>query len=273
MKTNLRDAMKFIEQAGEAAMKAGAVLKDGLSGKKNSIDYKGEIDLVTEMDRKAEDIIRRHLESRFPEIAMLAEEGGESGDFSGARWIVDPLDGTTGYAHGLPHFSVSIALEVDGEVELGVVYNPCLNECFSAIKGQGASLNGDRIGVSTTNELKRSLLATGFPYDRATSSENNVDNFNLFIVRAQGIRRMGSAALDLCYTAAGRFDGYWEMKLSPWDSAAGAIILKEAGGRITDFSGGEYSIYGKELLASNGLIHDNMISVLGINAKKRTANT
>ena len=253
---------RYIEAAGDAAMKAGALLRDGLYNKEKIIEFKGEIDLVTEMDRQAEDLIKNHLADRFPDVAMLAEEGGESGNFSGRRWIVDPLDGTTSYAHGLPHFSVSIALEEDGEVVAGVVYNPCADECFSAVRGGGASLNGRKINVSGTSSLKRSLLATGFPYDRATSKDNNVDNFKAFILKAQGIRRMGSAALDLCYAAAGRFDGYWEMKLSPWDSAAGSVILKEAGGRITDFSGGPYSIYGKELLVSNGLIHEEMITVL-----------
>jgi myo-inositol-1(or 4)-monophosphatase len=178
------------------------------------------------------------------------------------RWLIDPLDGTTSYSHGLPHFSVSIALEIEGEIEAGVVFNPCLNECFSAIKGMGAHLNGQRIKVSKTKELNRSLLATGFPYDRVESPQNNLDHFNAFILKIHGIRRMGSAALDLCYTAAGRFDGYWEMKLSPWDSAAGLVIVKEAGGTVTGFGGGAYTIYDNEILASNGHIHDKMIEVL-----------
>ncbi|MBE9537000.1 MAG: inositol monophosphatase [Proteobacteria bacterium] len=259
------EVLSYIGAAGDIAIKAGDVLLGGLYNKDKIVEFKGDINLVTEMDRRAEELIKNHLSDRFPDIAMLAEEGGESGDFSGRRWIVDPLDGTTSYAHGLPHFSVSIALEEDGEVIAGVVYNPCADECFSAVRGGGASLNGQKINVSGTSILKRSLLATGFPYDRATSKDNNVDNFNAFILKAQGIRRMGSAALDLCYTAAGRFDGYWEMKLSPWDSAAGSVILEEAGGRISDFSGGPYSIYGKELLVSNRLIHDEMITVLNGN--------
>lgn len=259
---NLGEMFRYIEAAGDVAMKAGAVLLDGLYNKEQIVEFKGDINLVTEMDRRAEEVIKNYLSERFPDIAMLAEEGGESGTFSGRRWIVDPLDGTTSYAHGLPHFSVSIALEEDGKIVAGVVYNPCVDECFSAVRGGGASLNGRKIKVSETSSMKRSLLATGFPYDRATSSDNNVDNFNAFILKAQGIRRMGSAALDLCYTAAGRFDGYWEMKLSPWDSAAGSVILEEAGGRITDFSGEPYSIYGQELLVSNGLIHEEMIAVL-----------
>lgn len=256
------EMLSYVEAARDAAIKAGGVLLEGLCNKEIMVEFKGEINLVTEMDQLAEELIKNHLSDRFPDVAMLAEEGGESGDFSGRRWIVDPLDGTTSYAHGLPHFSVSIALEEEGEVVAGVVYNPCANECFSAVRGGGSSLNGQKIMVSGTSSLKRSLLATGFPYDRASSRDNNVDNFNAFILEVQGIRRMGSAALDLCYAAAGRFDGYWEMKLSPWDSAAGSVILEEAGGRISDFSGGPYSIYGKELLVSNGLIHEEMITVL-----------
>lgn len=257
----ITDLQKHLKRAKDAAFKAGELLLGGLD-RNNRVDFKGEINLVTEMDLRSEEIIREELGGEFPDIAFLAEEGGKSGTFKGARWIIDPLDGTTSYAHGLPHFSVSIALEVEGEVKLGVVYNPCTGECFTATKGEGAYLNGKKIAISKTTELKKSLLATGFPYDRATSRENNVDNFNRFILRAQGIRRMGSAALDLCYTAAGRFDGYWEMKLSPWDAAAGLVILKEAGGMITDFRGGDFSIHRDQLLASNGLIHNDMIEVL-----------
>lgn len=257
-----RDAISYFEAAREVAKTAGGFLKENLEGDLNRVDYKGEIDLVTEVDRRAEEMITSALSNKFPNISILAEEGGESGLFSGMRWIIDPLDGTTSYSHKLPHFCVSIALESEGEIQVGVVYNPCLDECFSTVKGRGAYLNGKRISVSTTQGLKKSLLATGFPYDRATSDKNNIDHFNAFILKIQGIRRMGSAALDLCYTAAGRFDGFWELKLSPWDCAAGSLILREAGGAITDFSGGAFSIYDKEILASNGLIHSQMIELL-----------
>lgn len=256
------DDTAYLATGREVAKAAGRFLRENLDGGLNRVEYKGEIDLVTEVDRLAEEMIRDALISRFSHISILAEEGGESGQYSGMRWIIDPLDGTTSYSHRLPHFCVSIALEVDGFLRLGIVYNPCLDECFSAIKGQGAFLNDKKISVSKTDELKKSLLATGFPYDRSTSDQNNVDHFNAFILKIQGIRRMGSAALDLCYTAAGRFDGFWELKLSPWDCAAGAIILQEAGGAITDFSGGAFSIYNKEALASNGLIHQKMIDIL-----------
>jgi len=253
---------KYLEAAKEAVFKAGEEILLVLGDEGRQIDYKGELDLVTEMDRYSETLIRELLTRRFPHIAVLAEEGGVFGDDSGARWIIDPIDGTTSYAHGLPHFALSIGLEVEGVVRAGVVYNPPLKECFTAIKGRGAYLNGREIGVSKTSELKRSLLATGFPYDRKSNDNNNLDKFGAFLMKIQGIRRMGSAALDLCYTAAGRFDGYWEMRLKPWDTAAGFLILMEAGGVITDFSGNEYSIYSDELLASNGRIHNQMLSVL-----------
>ena len=251
----------YLEAAVEVATIAGKEVLAAQSGERK-IEYKGEIDLVTEMDLRAEEIITKFLTSKFPDIAVLAEESGLSGSDSNIRWIIDPIDGTTSYSHGIPHFAVSIALEQEGIVEVGVVYNPPLNECFSAIKGEGTFLNRRPLGVSDTRELKRSLLATGFPYDRATSPENNVAQFNAFLMKAQGIRRFGSAALDLCYTAVGRFDGYWEMKLKPWDVAAGILILTEAGGKVTDYKGGKYSIYDRELLSSNGHIHDQMIDIL-----------
>ena len=255
---------QYLETAKEAALQAGRFLLDGLGKCDIRVEYKGEFDLVTEMDRRAEEQIKETLVERFPEASVLAEEGGVSGNFNGIRWLIDPLDGTTSYAHSLPHFSVSIALEVDGEIELGVVYNPCLDECFSAVRGGGAFLNEKKIKVSGRSELKDSLLATGFPYDRAVSSDNNLKHFNNFMLKIQCIRRMGSAAIDLCYTAAGRFDGFWEMKLKPWDCAAGLLMVEEAGGMVTDFGGGSFSIYGKELLASNGLIHNDMIKVLKV---------
>ncbi|MDT8316363.1 MAG: inositol monophosphatase family protein [bacterium] len=251
----------YLEAAMKAAVIAGKEILAAQGGE-NKVEYKGEIDLVTEMDLRAEEIIKDFLSSGFPDVAILAEESGLSGSDSNIRWIIDPIDGTTGYAHGIPHFAVSIGLEREGMLEIGAVYNPPLKECFSAIKGGGAFLNGRAIGVSDTKELKRSLLATGFSCDRATSAENNVAQFNAFLMKAQGIRRFGSAALDLCYTAAGRFDGYWEMKLKPWDTAAGILILTEAGGKVTDFKGGGYSIYDDRLLCSNGHIHDQMIDIL-----------
>ncbi|HET6369571.1 MAG TPA: inositol monophosphatase family protein, partial [Nitrospiria bacterium] len=185
-----------------------------------------------------------------------------SGGNSPYRWIIDPLDGTTNYAHGFPCFCVSIGLEHEGNVLLGVVYDPIRSELFYAERGKGATLNGRRIRVSSTFSLSRSLLVTGFAYDIRISQENNIDHFTRFSMRSQGVRRTGSAALDLCYVASGRFDGFWEMKLHPWDVAAGSLIVKEAGGEISTFSGDPFYIDSKEILATNGKIHREMIAVL-----------
>lgn len=193
----------------------------------------------------------------------MCEERGS--DF---RWIIDPLDGTTNYAHRFPVFCVSIALEVSGRITLGVIYDPMRGEMFSAIKGKGAALNGKKITVSSERELDKSLLSTGFPYDIRESEENNLDHFSRFITKAQAVRRCGSAAIDFCYVACGRFDGFWELKLAPWDVAAGVLIVEEAKGRISDFRGYEFSIYDKEILASNSLIHDQMIAVLRLSEKR-----
>jgi myo-inositol-1(or 4)-monophosphatase len=178
------------------------------------------------------------------------------------RWIIDPLDGTTNYAHGLPIFCVSVALEIEGIVELGAVYDPTRDELFTGRRGRGATMNGSRIAVSQTGDLTDSLLATGFPYDLRTSDTNNTDHWSAMLPRAQAIRRIGSAALALCYTAMGRFDGFWELKLFPWDVAAGALFVEEAGGRVTYLGGEPFSIYSKEVVASNGRIHSQMVEIL-----------
>lgn len=253
--------MDIKNTAISAARKAGLLLKEHL-GNAGRVEFKGAVDLVTEMDRRAEALIIREIQKAFPGHGILTEESPEQFTDSGHRWIIDPLDGTTNYAHAFPIFCVSIAFEDEGEVTHGVVYNPMLDELFVAEKGKGAALNGKKIAVSGTGSLNKSLLATGFPYDVRTSTANNLDNFSNFAVKAQAIRRAGSAALDLSYTACGRFDGFWEMKLRPWDVAAASLMLMEAGGRITGFKGEEFSIYGKECLASNGLIHDEMLAVL-----------
>ncbi|MCP5105711.1 MAG: inositol monophosphatase, partial [bacterium] len=177
-------------------------------------------------------------------------------------WLIDPIDGTTNFARSLPAFCVSIAFLVAGKVQVGVVYVPLLDEMFYAVRGGGAFLNKKQIHVSKEKDLGKSLLATGFPYDRRESRINNVDHFNKFIVRALGIRRMGSAAIDICYTAAGRFDGFWELKLQPWDTAAAFLFLEEAGGTATDFSGNPFDPFMKECLATNGLIHSRMLEVI-----------
>jgi len=247
----------------KAAKRAGQLLSQNL-GKANRIEFKGAVNLVTEMDRRAEGLIIDTLKGAFPDHGILAEERDEMRSTSNYRWIIDPLDGTTNYTHGFPIFSVSIALEKDGDVVLGVIYDPMLDELFTAEKGKGAFLNEKRIQVSAVSQLNMSLLATGFPYDVRTSPDNNLNHFANFAVRAQAIRRIGSAALDICWVACGRFDGFWELKLKPWDVAAGGLVVKEAGGRITDFKGNPFSIYSDETLATNGLIHKEMMDVLAI---------
>jgi len=214
------------------------------------------------MDREAERLIVDRLRAAFPDHTIITEEGEDFTTSSPYRWFIDPLDGTTNYAHGYPVFSVSIALEVDGEVNLGIVYAPYLNELFMAERGKGATLNEKPIHVSRTDKLNASLLATGFPYDIRHSKENNLNHFCNFALKAQAIRRGGSAALDLCYVACGRFDGYWELKLKPWDVAAGVLIVKEAGGCVTDLEGGRFDILSGDVVASNGRIHEEMLEVL-----------
>jgi myo-inositol-1(or 4)-monophosphatase len=252
---------EFLRLAEKAAREAGRMLRQGMS-QRREISFKGAVDLVTNFDQKSQEMILSRLSRAFPDHDFLAEEGlrrEKSGDF---LWIIDPLDGTTNYAHRFPVFCVSIALEFQGRVVLGLVYDPLREEIFRAAETEGAYLNGKKIQISPVDDLNRSLLATGFPYDLRESRVNNVIHFNNFLVRAQAIRRCGSAALDLCYVACGRFDGFWELKLKPWDVAAGALMVKEAGGRLSDFSGAEFSISKDETLASNGLIHEAMVSVL-----------
>ncbi len=245
----------------QAALEGGRVLMQKFGGALNIV-HKGAVDLVTEADRAAEEAIVAVIRGIFPRHDILAEEGDWGRSESRYRWIIDPLDGTTNFAHGFPWFAVSIALEVDGEVVLGVVHNPFHREMFVAQKGEGAFLNDIQLKVSGTARLEDSLLATGFPYDRKESRVNNYDHFVNFQQAAQACRRPGAASLDLAYVAAGRLDGYWEMKLKPWDMAAGKLIVEEAGGRVSNFDGGPLDIYGQESLASNGLIHGVMIEIL-----------
>jgi myo-inositol-1(or 4)-monophosphatase len=244
-----------------AAIEGGRVLMQKF-GSALEISHKGEVDLVTEADRAAEETIVSVIRDTFPRHDILAEEADYGHSDSTYRWIIDPLDGTTNYAHGFPWFAVSIALEVEGEIRLGVVYNPFHHELFFAERGEGAYLNEVQIMVSKTARLDRALLATGFPYDRKTSPVNNYDHFLNFQQEAQACRRAGAASLDLAYTAAGRLDGYWEMKLKPWDVAAGQLLVTEAGGQVSDFNGRPLDINGQECLASNGLIHETMMTVL-----------
>ncbi|PNU19300.1 inositol monophosphatase [Geothermobacter hydrogeniphilus] len=249
------------EIALQAAVAGGKVLLEKF-GRTLQIRHKGEVDLVTDADQAAEEMIVNVIRGIFPRHDILAEEGDYGVRKSPYQWIIDPLDGTTNFAHGLPWWTVSIALAVDGEVVLGVVYNPAMGELFIAEKGQGARLNDRRFQVSKTDQLDQALLATGFPYDRKQSPVNNYDHFVAFQQAAQACRRPGAASLDLVYTACGRFDGYWEMKLKPWDIAAGQLIVREAGGRVSDFSDAPLDIHGAEILASNGLLHQAMLEIL-----------
>ena len=251
----------MLEIAVTAVKASGAIQKEWLR-KEKRIELKGEINLVTDVDRRCEQRIIEIIRMTFPEHNILTEETSMPQLPSPFRWIIDPLDGTTNYAHGYPRFCTSISLEKEGRVILGAVYDPLLDELFTAQQGEGAFLNGERIAVSATDQLINALLCTGFPYDLRESRENNLDCFNRFIMEARAIRRDGSAALDLCYVAAGRFDGFWELKLHPWDVAAGKLIVEEAGGRVTNFRGGLLHLDGKETLASNGKIHEEMIKVL-----------
>ncbi len=245
------------------AQEAGRLLRSRL-GTDIDISYKSSIDLVTDVDLASERLIRETISTYYPRHEILAEEGGLAETASEYRWIVDPLDGTTNYAHGYPNFCVSIALEFQGETIIGVVYDPMREELFTAERGAGATLNNRPIRVSKTDDLMQSLLSTGFPYDIKTSKLTNLDHWANFAMNAQALRRDGAAALDLCYTACGRFDGFWELKLAPWDMAAGALIVFEAGGRVTDFTGQPFSNYKPEVIASNGLIHDRMIDVIAL---------
>jgi myo-inositol-1(or 4)-monophosphatase len=257
----MNDFKRFEAVGIEAALQAGKLLMNKLrSGFK--IAHKGDTDLVTEADLAAERLIVSHIKEAFPDHAILAEENHSSTEPGAHTWIIDPLDGTTNYAHGYPAFAVSIGLEIEGELEWGVVYNPNLEERFTARRGAGAFVNGTRLRVSKTATMGASLLVTGFPYDIRTNPDNNLDFFAGFMLRSQAVRRIGSAALDFCYVAAGRFDGFWELDLRPWDMAAGVLIAREAGAEVTDFSGAPLSIYQPRCVASNGLIHQEMLTIL-----------
>ncbi len=256
------------EVAIEVARDAGAVLRERL-GRKRDVQFKGTIDLVTDADRAAETLIAGRLREAFPDHRLLGEEGacgsaeaeGQVGEASPYGWVIDPLDGTANYAHGYPHFAVSIALERAGTLLLGVVYDPMRDELFVAERGRGASLNAVPLQVTRTDELIGSLLATGFPYDQTVRAEAAAI-WNAFLYLTQGVRRDGSAALNLCYVAAGRLDGFYERPLQPWDMGAGALMVEEAGGRVSGFDGGLFDPYGHEAIASNGVLHETIMGVI-----------
>lgn len=244
---------------------AGEILRAGF-GEQNHVQHKGEIDLVTEVDLRSEKYLLDQIGKKFPEHKILAEESGEIQGNAEHLWYIDPLDGTTNFAHELPIFSVSIGYTFGGVVKLGVVYDPMRDELFSAESGKGAWLNGVPIHVGETLELKQSLMVTGFPYDRFSSNVNNLENFSRMALKVQGIRRLGSAALDLCYVACGRVDGYWELKIAAWDIAAGILIAQEAGGKVTKMSGAKDLLSPPHsIIAANPKLHSIMIAELGGN--------
>ncbi len=261
MKPNKTELRQYQAFAQELAFGAGKILSAGFHRSKK-ISFKGQIDPVTQYDLKSERYIISGIKKKYPDHSVLAEEGSGFDNGSLYRWVIDPLDGTVNYAHGFPVYSVSIALEYNKQAIVGVVYDPEADELFSAGLGLGARLNNHNIKVSPQRSLGRSLLATGFAYNIRTARKNNLGMFSRMMKKAQAVRRLGSAALDLCWLAAGRLDGFWEYYLHPWDTAAAALIVTEAGGRVTRIDGGKYSIFDEDILASNGFIHVSMKSVL-----------
>jgi myo-inositol-1(or 4)-monophosphatase len=263
----------FLATAAEIVLKSGDIqIARRASGFR--VDKKGEIDLVTEVDLECERMCRAVLAERFPDHDILAEELGATAAAkrpSRFRWVFDPLDGTTNYAHGLPIFCSSLALEIDGRAEVGAIYDPSRRELFTAERGQGARVNGTPLQVSSTEDLIDALLVTGFPYDVHRQTGDLVALFGEFLGRARAVRRLGSAALDLCYVAAGRLDGFWEQHLKAWDVAAGALIVEEAGGRVTGMDGTSFDPAAGHVVASNGRVHEAMRAVItGFRSLKRT---
>lgn len=256
------DMERFLDFSISLAKNCGKIISKSFR-KTHFIKYKGPTDIVTDVDIASQHLAVESIRKAFPRHSILAEEDDTDISYgTGFKWIIDPLDGTTNYAHGIPVFCFAIALEIDSKIVLGCAYNPVLDELFYATEGGGAYFNGKKINVSKNNCLKKSLLSTGFPYDKNTNPDNNFDHFRDVSVVIRGIRRLGSAVMDLCYTAAGFLDGYWELNLHPWDMAPGYIMVKEAGGIVSDFCGKPFNIYNRRILASNGIIHEEMSRIL-----------
>lgn len=252
----------MIEKVIEITKQAGEIAREGF-GKNFDIEFKSNSsDLVTEYDKKAEKFITDFIKKEFPGHSILAEESGEMNLDSEYRWVIDPIDGTTNFAHGVPIFSVSVGVQKNGETICGAVYDVMQNSMYSAELGSGAFCNGKRIGVSKNDNLEKSLLVTGFPYDLEKHMPRIVDKFSEILNKSRAVRRLGSAAIDLCYVAAGIFDGFWELELQQWDICAGNLILEEAGGKVTDFSGNPIKNSSTELLATNGKIHEQLEKIL-----------
>jgi myo-inositol-1(or 4)-monophosphatase len=259
--------MEPFERVARAAVREASALVRGAWRETKTISHKGAVDIVTETDRTVEALIIAHLGRAFPDHLVVAEESSTDATMRPPAgdahvWYVDPIDGTTNFAHAYPHFAVSLALARGAELVFGIVHDPIRDETFVAERGRGARLNDDPIAVSKTPHLEGALVATGFPYDRRTHLEFYLGFAADFIKSTQGVRRNGSAALDLCYVACGRLDGFWEWKLHPWDTAAGALIVREAGGAVSDFRGGAFDLFGEQTLASNRLLHDDMTRIL-----------
>jgi myo-inositol-1(or 4)-monophosphatase len=255
-----RDRELRFELALDLARGAGRILRDGLG--RAAVEHKGPLELVTEFDRASEQYIVERLTATFPDDGLLAEEGSQrpGGPW---RWYIDPLDGTTNYAHGLPHFAVSIAGALDAELEFGLVYDPMRDEMFRAVRGQGARLGHRPLAVSRASSLETSLLVTGFPYDLRENPDNNLDLYVHLSTRSIGVRRFGAAALDLAYVAAGRFDAYWELRLAPWDLAAGIVLVREAGGVVSRADGNRDPLSPPpSIVAGNGFLHAALLQIL-----------
>jgi len=255
---------QLLNVAVEAAKLAGEVIRNGFGTAFSFSNKEGKNNLVTEYDKLSEKIIINHIKSKFPNSLFLAEESGgrQNSSIDEIRWIIDPLDGTVNFAHNLPIFSISIAAEKNGELLCGVIFNPILDELFYAGKGKGAFLNGNKIKVSENADFESSFLITGFPYNVNENPCNCINHFVSIIQRGIPVRRLGSAALDLAYVACGRFDGFWEINLNPWDVAAGVILIREAGGLVTQYNGTEYKIGNQSILATNDKIHKDIMDTL-----------
>lgn len=263
--------MQYLDTAVALARSAGDILKH-YTGREKQVQFKGRANLVTVADKESEQVIIRGIRERYPGHAILAEESGALVAVQPAagnvRWIIDPLDGTTNFAHGYPFYCVSIGVEDNGQIVCGAVYDPVRDEMFSAARGKGAYCNGVRLQVSDTERLSDALLITGFPYNFRDRLDTVIRQFRAFLVEARAVRRGGSAALDLCYLAAGRLDGFWELELQPWDTAAGQVIAEEAGARITNFSGAPFSVFMNEILVSNRRLHDEMLAVVNASGSR-----
>jgi len=262
---------KYLRTAVRACRAAGRIQRTAF-GAAHAIEHKGEIDLVTRIDRRSEAAILRVIGGAFPAHGILAEESDPRAGDAEHLWVVDPLDGTTNYSRGFPYFCVSVALARAGRVIVAAVYQPLLGELFTAIRGRGARLNGEPLQVSTQPALDQAFLATGFPYDIRRSRRTNLDHFTRFATRCLAVRRAGAAALDLAYVAAGRFDGFWELKLRPWDIAAAALLVEEAGGVVSGLDGRPWTLPVRDIVASNGFVHREMLSVLRGTPPLRVAN-